>query len=226
MKIEIIKSLEDAHQASDLAVVIDVFRAFSVEAYVFANGAAKIIPVLTLEEAYDLKKKNPEYILIGERGGLKPEGFDYGNSPTEVLSVDFSGKTIIHTTSNGTKGLANTINAKTVLVGSFVIASSIAKYINQNNFQDVSLISTSHHTEINNEDMLCAQYIQALLEGTSVDEKEIKVNLKNVPAHSFLLDEAGVPSTDIDLCLEFNKFDFVIKKATDSGHVCLVKESL
>ena len=94
MKIEIIKSLKDADKATGLAVVIDVFRAFTTEAYIFANGASKIIPVLDLDEAYKLKKENPEYILVGERGGIKPEGFDYGNSPTEILNVDFTGKTI------------------------------------------------------------------------------------------------------------------------------------
>src|SRR5215204_2119164 len=104
MQIEIIKSLKDADKATGLAIVIDVFRAFTTEAYIFANGASKIIPVLDLEEAYKLKKENPEYLLVGERKGIKPEGFDFGNDPSEVVNVDFTGKTIIHTTSNGTKG--------------------------------------------------------------------------------------------------------------------------
>ena len=55
MKIEVIKSLNDASKATGLAVVIDVFRAFTTEAFLFANGADKIIPVLDLEEAYKLK---------------------------------------------------------------------------------------------------------------------------------------------------------------------------
>lgn len=65
MHIEVIRSLEDADKATGLTVVIDVFRAFSTEAYIFANGASKIIPVLGLEEAHKLKKENPDYVLIG-----------------------------------------------------------------------------------------------------------------------------------------------------------------
>ena len=140
MQIEIIKSLKDADKATGLAVVIDVFRAFTTEAYIFANGASKIIPVLDLEESHKLKKENPSYLLVGERGGLKPEGFDFGNGPSEVVDVDFTGKTIIHTTSNGTKGLINASNAEAILTGSFVVADSIVKYIKSYNFKNISLI--------------------------------------------------------------------------------------
>jgi 2-phosphosulfolactate phosphatase len=226
MNIEIIKSLEDVHKATGLAVVIDVFRAFSVEAYLFANGAEKIIPVLSLEEAYALKEKNPHYILIGERGGLKPDGFDFGNSPTEILNLDFSRKTIIHTTSNGTKGLLGAIHADEILAGSFLVADSIATYIKQNNFQNISLVSTAPDSTIDNEDILCAYYIRDILEETPTDETAIKNKAKSTPVYSFLLNEAGVPPTDIDLCLDFNKFNFVVKKVIEHGQMCLVKEDI
>jgi 2-phosphosulfolactate phosphatase len=52
MQIEIIRSPEDAHKATGLAVIIDVYRAFTTQAYIFANGASKIIPVLDLEQAH------------------------------------------------------------------------------------------------------------------------------------------------------------------------------
>lgn len=224
MKIEIIKSINDANKATGLAVVIDVYRAFTTEAYIFANGASKIIPVLDLEEAYKLKRENPEYILVGERGGVKPEGFDFGNGPTEVIDVDFTGKTIIHTTTNGTRGLMNASNAEQVLVGSFVMADSIIKYIKNNNFQDISLISTSKDVENDNEDVLFAYYIRDILNGIKVDELEIKNKLKTTSANSFLLNEAGVPQTDIDFCLDFNRFDFIIKKVIDQGVFYLVRE--
>lgn len=226
MNIEIIKSLEDADKATGIAVVIDVFRAFSVEAYLFANNADKIIPVLELEEAYELKKENPSYILVGERGGVKPEGFDFGNSPTEILDVDFSGKTIIHTTSNGTKGLLNAINAQEVLIGSFVLAGAITKHIKQSNFEKLSLISTAPDPSIDNEDILCAYYIRDTLQETFTDETEIKNKVKIAPVHSFLLNEAGVPATDIDLCLDFNKFDFIIKKIVEDGRMYLKKDTV
>ncbi len=224
MKIKIIRSIEKIHEATGLAVIIDVFRAFSVEAYIFANGADKIIPVLSLEEAYTLKQKNPEYVLLGERGGIKPEGFDFGNSPTEILNVDFSGKTIVHTTTNGTKGLLGAVNATFVLVGSFVMASSIVTFIKQNNISDISLVSTSPDIEKDNEDVMFAYYIRDILNESSVNESEIKKHMRETSAYSFLLNEAGIPETDFDLCLDFNKFNFVIKKVVENNQMYLVKD--
>jgi 2-phosphosulfolactate phosphatase len=59
-----------------------------VGCYAFGNGAKNIIPVGDLELAYQLKEQNPSFRLIGERGGVKLPGFDYGNSPTEIENVD------------------------------------------------------------------------------------------------------------------------------------------
>ncbi|MBP9711561.1 MAG: 2-phosphosulfolactate phosphatase [Candidatus Pacebacteria bacterium] len=226
MQIQIIRSLEDAHKAIGLAVIIDVYRAFTTEAYIFANGAEKIIPVLDLEEAHKLKKENPEYVLVGERKGVKPEGFDFGNGPTEVLDVDFRGKTIVHSTMNGTKGLINAINAEVVLTGSFVVADSIIKYIKKNNIQNISLVSTAPHPEADNEDILLAYYIRDVLEGKEVNELDIKEKLATTSVAAFLLNEAGVPQSDIDLCLDFHRFDFVIKKVVENDLIYLVRENI
>ncbi len=226
MKIEIIKSVVDADKAIGLSVVLDVFRAFSVEAYIFGNGAYKIIPVRTLEEAYALKKENSEYILVGERGGVKPEGFDYGNSPTEILDVDFSGKTIVHTTSNGTKGLLNSINAEVVLAGSFLIADSIVKYIKQNNIENIFLISTDTDTKVDNEDIILAYYIRDALEGKTTSESEIRKMMTQTPAYNYLFNTVGIPATDFDLCLDFHKFNFIIKKVISDGQIYLIREDI
>jgi len=77
-----------------LTVVIDVFRAFSTACYAFHCGAEKIIPVGDIDIAYSLKNSHPGYILMGERNEIKMPGFDFGNSPTHILNVDFKGKTI------------------------------------------------------------------------------------------------------------------------------------
>lgn len=226
MQINIIKSIEDAHMATGLTVVIDVFRAFTTEAYIFANGAEKIIPVKDLEAAYNLKKESPDYILVGERGGIKPAGFDFGNGPSEIVNINFSGKTIVHTTSNGTKGLLDASQAEMILTGSFVLADSIVKYIKDKRFQNISLISTSPELNEENEDLLLAYYIRDMLTDQKINEGDIKNKLLTTSARSFLLNEAGVPQADIDLCLEFNKFNFVIKKVTENNSIYLVRENL
>ena len=224
MNIKILKSVEGAHEATGLVIIIDVFRAFSTEAFVFANGAARIIPVLTLEEAFALKEEHPEYVLMGERGGLKVDGFDFGNGPTEVLDINFSGKTVIHTTSNGTKGLVNAVNADTVIVGSFVMINSIIKYIQQNEFQDITLVATSPYIDIGNEDVLFAECVRDILEGKDIDKEDIKAKVKAGPVRKFLTGELGIPPSDIDYCLDFNRFSFVIKKIVQDGQIQLIKE--
>ena len=87
----------------DIVVVIDVLRATSAICAAFENGIRSIIPVATIEEAQDYKDRG--YLVGAERKGQIVEGFDFGNSPTHILNVDFKGKTIIHTTSSGTQGI-------------------------------------------------------------------------------------------------------------------------
>ena len=128
MKIQILPLVTGAQKATGLIVIIDVFRAFSLEAYMYASGAKKVIPVKTVEDALALKKENPSYILVGERKGIKVEGFDYGNSPSEFVGVDLSGKTLIHTTSAGVLGLASAVNASQIVTGALVNAKATAKY--------------------------------------------------------------------------------------------------
>ena len=176
MKIKLLQGIEGAKKATGISVIIDVFRAFTVEAYLMNNGAKKIIPVGDIKTAYQYKKDHSQYLLIGERNGKQQVGFDYGNSPTQIASVDVEGKTIIHTTSSGTQGIVNAVNAEEILTGSLVNAKAIATYIKRKNPQEVSLVSMGlagrKETE---EDTLCANYIKSLLEDKELDiTKEIE----------------------------------------------------
>ena len=107
MEIEILQLKEGAKKATGTTIIIDVFRAFSLEAYLFAQGCKEVRAVYDKEQAYAFKKEHPEYILIGERQGKILPGFDYGNAPSSITGKDFSDKTVIHTTTNGTLGIQN-----------------------------------------------------------------------------------------------------------------------
>ena len=126
MDIRILHLLEGADQAQGLAVVIDVFRAFSLECYLFSRGVQKIFAVGREETAWELKRENPEYPMAGERGGVILPGFDYGNSPSQTEHADFQDKILIHTTSAGTQGLVHTCaaGADEIITGSLVNASA------------------------------------------------------------------------------------------------------
>jgi len=214
MNIKILQLIEGAKQATGVAVIIDVFRAFSVEAYAMASGAKTIIPVGDKQLAYDLKKQNPDYILIGERQGKILPGFDYGNSPSQIENVDFTGKTVIHTTSAGTQGIANAKNADVILTGSLVNAKAIAEYIKKKNFEDVSLVCMGlAGTSPIEEDTLCAEYIKSLLENNPIELIDRIKDLKKTSGAKFF-DESKkdvFPEKDFYMSTDFDKFNFILK---------------
>ncbi len=224
MKVEILQLIEGAKKAKGLAVVIDVFRAFSTACYILNNGAKCIIPVGDINLAYQLKVENPDYLLIGERGGIIQPGFDYGNSPALIQSVDFSGKTVVHTTSAGTQGLVNARKAEEVITGSFVNAGAIIRYIQQKKPEHLSLVCMGEAgLEPADEDIFCAQYINNELMGKTTDFKVMVEKLKKGNGLRFFKPEnqQWSPQADFDLCLQVNSFDFVLQAVKQDNVFCL-----
>lgn len=212
MKIRILQGIEGARQATGVAVIIDVFRAFTVEVYAMAHQAEKILPVADVDFAYQYQKEHADVILIGERNGKKLPGFHYGNSPSEIDTVDFMGKTIVHTTSAGTQGIANAIHADVIVSGALVNAKAIANFILQNQYTDVSLVCMGLNGTIETEeDTLCAKYIQSLLEHKEIDiSKEIEDLKYTSGAKFFDLEQTDFPMEDFAYCTRCNIFDFVL----------------
>lgn len=214
MNIRILQLIDGAKQARGLTVIIDVLRAFSVEAYIMHGGAEKICPVADISIALDEKQKNNDVIIIGERHGEKIEGFDYGNSPSQIEGVNFKGKTVIHTTSAGTQGIANASGASEILTGSLVNAKAIAKYIKRINPSEVSLVCMGLAGKTpTKEDTLCAEYIKSLLEGTDIDLVGGIESIKATDGAKFF-DKSRqnvFPEKDFYLCTDCDKFDFVLK---------------
>jgi 2-phosphosulfolactate phosphatase len=220
MQIEILQLTEGARKAKGTTIVIDVFRAFSTACYLFAAGAERIIPVEQVEEALKLKEQMPHAILLGERGEKKVEGFDFGNSPSHLIAHDFTGVTIIMTTSSGTKGLMNATGADEILTGSFVNAGSIIRYLRENNPQNISLVCMGYEGKRpTQEDTFLAEYIKAVLQEESTDFPQMKEILRTGDG-ARLLDPANhswSPAGDFDLCLDIDRFDFVIRLTEEAG---------
>jgi 2-phosphosulfolactate phosphatase len=87
-------TLDEALMASGLVVVIDVLRAFTTAAHAFDRGAEKILPVASVKEAFQLRKRLPGSFIMGEVDGIKPEGFDFGNSPDQISAMDLQWENI------------------------------------------------------------------------------------------------------------------------------------
>ena len=166
MKIQILQLLEGAAQARGLTVIIDVLRAFSLECYLSHRGAAELRPVATLEEAFAWRRRDPEVLLVGERGGAKCEGFDYGNSPSGIPAEAVRGRRIIHTTSAGTQGVVRAVHAEEIVSGSLVNAAAVAAYLRRRDPEEVSLVCMGNAgVREAPEDLLCAEYIRSLVLG-------------------------------------------------------------
>lgn len=228
--INILHLIEGAKQAKGLTVIIDVFRAFSMECYLYGMDVKQIRPVGTIEEAFSLRQRIQNSILIGERHGKKCDGFDYGNSPSTILKKDVAGKTIIHTTSAGTQGIVNAAYASEIVTGSLVNAKAVAEYIIAKQPQTVSLVCMGNGgVKPALEDELCAEYIKSLLEGKEFLEIEQRVsNLKNNGGeHFFDKSRQNIfPEADFYMCVKYNKFPFVIKIEKDEIGFVASKENV
>ncbi len=163
---------EKAVRRRDVIVIVDALRCTTTIVAALANGAEAIIPVETMGEALRIHSENPDYLLAGERGGLKPRGFDLGNSPLEYVHERICGKTIILTTTSGTVALARSRNARWVLIGSFLNAGAVAKrtvLIAEDKGADVSIVQSGTKGRFSLEDFLCTGAIISRMPKNSVE---------------------------------------------------------
>ena len=221
LDIQILQLIEGARQARGLTVVIDVFRAFSVECYAMAGGAKAILPVGDIQKAYRMKAEHTDCLLVGERGGMRCEGFDCGNSPSELEKLNLTGKIIVHTTSAGTQGIANAKDAEEILTGSLVNAEAIVKYILARWPERVSLVCMGLEARTETEeDTLCAQYIKARLLGKHPDISREIDSLRETSGKKFFdpLQQTAFPQPDFEMCTRLNCFPFVLRVNREGGN--------
>ncbi|MFV0364188.1 MAG: 2-phosphosulfolactate phosphatase [Suipraeoptans sp.] len=227
MKINILQMISGAKAAKGLTVIIDVFRAFTVECVLADKGAGEIIAVASKELAYRLKEDNPEYILIGERDGIMLPGFDFGNSPSQIAGADLKGKVIVHTTSAGTQGIENAKNASEIITGSLVNADAIIEYITTKKPEEVSLVCMGLNAKSETqEDTLLAEYIRAGLMGETLPGlKERLEDLKYTSGAKFFdKNKLEFPEEDFYLSTDMNKYDFVLKLDRKVGGLNYIKK--
>jgi len=223
MDIRILQLVEGARQARGLTVIIDVFRAFTVEAWLSHNHAAAIIPVGDIQTALDYRAAHPGALLCGERGGRKIDGFDFGNSPSAIEHADLTGKTLVHTTSAGTQGIANAHGADEIIGGALVNAAAIARYIRQENPDEVSLVCMGlAGVEETEEDTLCARYIRSLLENEPLADMDAEIeHLKRTSGAKFFdpAQQEVFPEQDFHLSTQLDRFDFVLRYDRGTGRM-------
>jgi 2-phosphosulfolactate phosphatase len=152
-----------------VCVVFDVLRATSTFVTALHNSAKEIIPIAEISEALEIKKMRPEILLGGERNGIRISAggidFDLGNSPREYAREKVRGKTIVSTTTNGTRALRVCVGAKMVLAASFLNLGVTAELLRQKNFADILIVCAGTGDNAALEDTLAAGALCEMLSG-------------------------------------------------------------
>ncbi|WP_300383610.1 2-phosphosulfolactate phosphatase [Clostridium sp.] len=180
MKVDIVISADHIKQEylkDKIIVVIDMLRATSVITTALANGAKRVIPTLTVEQAFkikeELEKKSTSVLLGGERKALKIEGFDFTNSPLEYTKEKVKGKTIVLSTTNGTRAINLSLKAKKVYIGAMINAKALIDTIKEEK-NDIVFINSGTNGEFTMDDFICSGYMIKLL------NKEVALDLSDI----------------------------------------------
>jgi 2-phosphosulfolactate phosphatase len=206
-------------QARGVVIVVDVIRAFSVVGYAFAGGARGLWLVRTVEEALALREHEPGALLAGEVGGRLIPGFDLNNSPDCMAKADVRGRLLIQRTGAGTQGAVDAANASYILPCALTNARATANYataLATPTEETIALLptGTSNDFTYGNEDVICADYVEALLQGRADAAESLARDIAQLRVSGrFDWWEQGdkdFPVEDIAAVLDVDRFDFAL----------------
>lgn len=214
MKVNIIQGNEHTLHPSDINIVIDVIRAFTVAHIAFINGVKEIKLVRTVEEALRLKQENERYLLAGEVDGLPIKHFDLDNSPYRINKLNLKDRIMVQKTTNGVKATLNALNANQVFVTGFSNARTTANYVKKiASHQDTVInVIASHPT--GDDDLACAEYMKGIIEAKEfmkLDEVKRRITESHVTEKFFDSTKPEFNKKDIDFCLQERNTPFVMK---------------
>ena len=212
-------NLETCSEATDVAVVIDVLRAFTTACYAYDAGVEEILLSYDIDEALKMRSELCDSLVMGEDGGRPIDGFDFDNSPAQFVDGDLSGKRLIQRTSNGVQGVVRSTNAQSILTASFVCAGATARLLRARDPELVTFVITGW--EDGEEDRACADYIEAVLLGDEPDPQVYLDRVRNSwngkrfadPAIDFL------PEGDLPLVTSLDRFDFAMEVKPHNGRL-------
>ncbi|WP_251860644.1 2-phosphosulfolactate phosphatase family protein [Clostridium sp. Marseille-Q2269] len=162
MKIDIVISadhIDEKKLLNKTVAVIDILRATSVIVTAINNGCNKVVPVLTVEEARDIAKNSKEDIILGgERNAVKIDGFNFSNSPLEYTKEKVDKKIVILSTTNGTRAINNSFNAKNILISALINSKATADVIDKLN-EDLIIVNSGTYGQFSMDDFICGGYL-------------------------------------------------------------------
>ncbi len=206
--------LQNQPIVSDTVVVIDVLRSFTTAAVVLARGAEAIYPVERIVEATALSGQLDNVVSIGAVGGGDPvPGFDFGNSPSRLMQADLAGRQVVMTAAAGVRGLQRCRLARRLYAASLVCARATARVIRATGADEVCFVITGEWVDRDgDEDIACADYIEALLCGAAVapDEFVQRVRQSDFGQRFTAGTWPNLPLADLDIAAHADLFDFAM----------------
>jgi 2-phosphosulfolactate phosphatase len=198
-------------------VVVDVIRAFSTAAYAFGAGARQIYLVDSVDEALALKAALPGALAMGEDRGLRPDGFDFPNSPAMVSRADLAGRTLVQRTSAGTRGVVAAVDADRLWAASLACASATARAVDAAGLGDPAYVITGRFEDRPDrdaaDDVLAAELIERARTGAPLDADRTSAALMTTEeaAKTLALGPAHCDPIDIELAARVDAFDFAME---------------
>ncbi|MEU6280950.1 2-phosphosulfolactate phosphatase [Streptomyces sp. NPDC047028] len=215
--------IDSVPAAPEVAVVVDVLRAFTVAACAFRGGAERIVFASTREEALELKARHPGWPAFQD--GAPLPGFDLANSPARLRSLDVRGRTIVQKTTAGTAGALAASGAGLLLCASFAVAGATAELLRGVAPDEVTFVVTGDGGRAE-EDRACAEYIAARVGRAAAGPEPYLDRARRSDAAARLAEGvrrgfAGVHPEDVALCLEADTASFAMVAARTDGHLVL-----
>jgi 2-phosphosulfolactate phosphatase len=195
-------------------VVVDVLRAFTTTAYALDRGAKEIILVSTIDEAFELRERDANCLLVGEVNGLPIDGFDLPNSPSAIENLDLRNRRLVLRTTAGTQGVVLAKQANQLFVTSLCVATSTAHNIRALNPKVVTFVATGVRSKGGGEeDSACADYITSLLLKSPISVADIRNRVLESRAAAKFLNTEGFdfPKADLEHALKVDCFQFAMK---------------
>src|SRR5438309_3218804 len=194
--------IDGARHARGVVVVIDVLRAFTVSAYALTGGARECRLVQT----------------VAEEDGLPVEGIAISNSPTRIRATDLMDRILIQRSTAGTQAVA-AVAGDDIFAASLVVARATVQACLLRKPETLTLVASANHPE----DHACAQYMEAIIEGSRPDLEQLLAPLRESERYHRLMSGVwpGFPPTDLELALQADLFDFAMPATRQAGYLRL-----
>lgn len=206
--------LRDQPDSSDTVVVIDVLRSFTTAAVAFERGAQAVYPVEGVVAAARLAAQLRASVSVGAIGGGDPvPGFDYGNSPSQLAAAGLAGKPVVLTTAAGVRGLQRFHHAQHLFAASLVCARATAEAVRAAHARNVCFVITGEWVDRDgDEDIACADYIEALLRGKAVEPGTFAQRVRDSDFGRRFADDASpnLPAADLEIAADADRYAFAL----------------